>query len=188
MAATRAAPVAVSTKSNIRKITRKIASRSVSSLRVYGAAKAIVAGCRAIAIASFTRLHHVIRANRGAITVVQVIAAGRTASVIIRAGSNVETGAMGVASSRRSVYGVGGAGVGVVASGWAIVIAKFIGLDNAVATGGLAVVVCVGVASGWAAIIVTHAGHNRTVKAQKVAGCGTSRGIILGAGIVVPAA
>jgi hypothetical protein len=89
VAATRAASVAVSTKSNIIKNAGKIAIRSVSSLRVYGAAKAIVAGCRAIAIASFTRLHHVIRANRGAITVIQVIAAGRTASVIIRASGNV---------------------------------------------------------------------------------------------------
>ena len=88
---------------------------------------------------------------------------------------------MGVASIGRAVYGVGGAGVGVVANGGAIVIAKFIGLDNAVATDGLAVVVCVRVASGWAAIIVTHAGHQRTIKAKEVAGCRATRGIILGA-------
>ena len=72
-------------------------------MRVYCAVKAIVAGYGAVAITSFTRLHHVIRANRGAITVVQVIAAGRTASVIIGASGNVETGAMGVASIGRTV-------------------------------------------------------------------------------------
>ena len=157
-------------------------------MRVCCAAKAIVAGCRAIAIASFTRLYHVIRADWGTVIVIKAIAAGRTASVIIGASGNVETGAMGVASIGRAVYGVGGAGVGVVANGGAIVIAKFIGLDNAVATDGLAVVVCVRVASGWAAIIVTHAGHQRTIKAKEVAGCRATRGIILGAGIVVPAA
>ena len=110
-------------------------------------------------------------ADRGTVIVIKAIASGRTASVIIRASGNVETGAMGVASIGRSVYGVDGASVGVVASGWAIVIAKFIGLDNAVAADGLAVVVCVGVASGWATIIVAHAGYNGTVKAKEVAGC-----------------
>ena len=126
-------------------------------------------------------------ADRGTVIVIKAIASGRTASVIIRASGNVETGAMGVASIGRAVYGVDGASVGVVANGWAIVIAKFIGLDNAVAARGAAIVVCVRVASCWAATIVTHTGRHRTVNTLKVAGCCASRGIILGAGIVVPA-
>ena len=99
-------------------------------------------------------------ADRGTVIVIKAIASGRTASVIIRASGNVETGAMGVASIGRAVYGVDGASVGVVANGWAIVIAKFIGLDNAVAARGAAIVVIAVVASDWATSIAVRAEGN----------------------------
>ena len=108
------------------------------------------------------------------IVVVKAIAAGRTASVIIRASGNVGTDAMSVARIGRAVYGIDGAGVGVVASGGTIAITPLTGFHHPIATKRVAIPIAELSATGRAAVIIRSTRRHRYPLASHITGFGTS--------------
>ena len=131
-------------------------------------------------------------ANRGAIVVVKAIAAGCTASVAIAAACDVDIRAKSIAGIGRTIEGVGGATVGVVARGRAISVADFVCFDNAVPATGTAIGIVVVIASTRTTFVtLCTGGHIREntgcvailcASAKRIGGAGKS--IITGCGTI----
>ena len=84
--------------------------------------------------------------NGSTIIVVEAIASGSAALVVVGTTNNVDIAASGIAGFRGAVEGIGGAAIRVAACLGAISVAEFVGFNNAIAAADTAVIVVIIVA------------------------------------------
>ena len=116
----------------------------------------------AIAVANLSCLDQIILTDGSAIIVVEAIAPGGAASVSIGASCNFDGSAKCIAGGCRTIEGVIGTRVGIVAGGWAISITNFVCFYDTIAAIRAAIgIVIVIAATRTASVAVGASGNTR---------------------------